>query len=324
MTPGRRPLSSEGTQNLADAKRLAVSRTGASPTRPWSSMARNTVRSCWAARRASRRCAGSTAELRGQRLVEPGHSRQSPTERERILREVGPAGSIGKSAPRKLMRHHARSGFRGRGRSGGHARPAEAALPRLYRQNVCEELRFLRRPAPGQPRWPCRPRRTRRLSSAPPAVARRPCCVPSPASIPPSSGTITQAGRDITALPPAQRDFPGIVFQSYALFPNLTVAAQNIAYGLRGPRLAARPRVKKRGDCLSPSACPSRPNKYPAQLSAGNSSAWRWRARSPTSLGLLLLDEPLSALDAIVRVYLLRRTAQPAAPPRRHHHHGDP
>jgi iron(III) transport system ATP-binding protein len=49
---------------------------------------------------------------------------------------------------------------------------------------------------------------------------------------PPTVGRIIQAGRDITALPPSERDF-GIVFQSYALFPNLTVA-ENIGYGLRG------------------------------------------------------------------------------------------
>ena len=54
---------------------------------------------------------------------------------------------------------------------------------------------------------------------------------------PPTVGRIIQAGRDITALPPAERDF-GIVFQSYALFPNLSIA-ENVGYGLRG---AACPR----------------------------------------------------------------------------------
>src|SRR5215471_16862274 len=49
-----------------------------------------------------------------------------------------------------------------------------------------------------------------------------------------SSGRVEQAGRDISALPPAKRDF-GIVFQSYALFPNLT-AAKNVAYGLESAR----------------------------------------------------------------------------------------
>src|ERR1041384_2394371 len=63
---------------------------------------------------------------------------------------------------------------------------------------------------------------------------------------PQTSGTIEQGGRDISALPPGQRDF-GIVFQSYALFPNLTVAA-NVGYGLvsRGqPKTAVDARVNE-------------------------------------------------------------------------------
>ena len=59
-----------------------------------------------------------------------------------------------------------------------------------------------------------------------------------------SAGRIEQGGRDISRLPPAQRDY-GIVFQSYALFPNLTVA-ENVAYGLvnrRMPRAQATARV---------------------------------------------------------------------------------
>ena len=61
-----------------------------------------------------------------------------------------------------------------------------------------------------------------------------------------TSGTIVQAGRDITRLPPMQRDY-GIVFQSYALFPNLSVA-ENVAYGLvnrKMPRDARAARVKE-------------------------------------------------------------------------------
>ncbi|MBR0644237.1 putative 2-aminoethylphosphonate ABC transporter ATP-binding protein [Roseomonas hellenica] len=119
---------------------------------------------------------------------------------------------------------------------------------------------------------------------------------------PPSSGTITQAGRDITALPPEQRDF-GIVFQSYALFPNLTVA-RNIAYGLRG-RAWPRDRAKERvAELLVTVGLPEQADKYPAQLSGGQQQRVALARALANEPGLLLLDEPLSALDAIVRVYL--------------------
>jgi iron(III) transport system ATP-binding protein len=65
---------------------------------------------------------------------------------------------------------------------------------------------------------------------------------------PPTVGRIIQAGRDITALPPAERDF-GIVFQSYALFPNLSVA-ENIGYGLRGAAWPKAAATRGAGPCL--------------------------------------------------------------------------
>ena len=58
-----------------------------------------------------------------------------------------------------------------------------------------------------------------------------------------SAGRIVQGGRDISALPPAQRDY-GIVFQSYALFPNLTVAG-NVGYGLVNRRLCREKRSRR-------------------------------------------------------------------------------
>nr|WP_325420237.1 putative 2-aminoethylphosphonate ABC transporter ATP-binding protein [Aquabacterium sp.] len=115
-------------------------------------------------------------------------------------------------------------------------------------------------------------------------------------------GTITLAGRDISRLPPAERDY-GIVFQSYALFPNLSIA-DNVAYGLvnrKVPRAQARARVT---ELLALVGLPGSEGKYPAQLSGGQQQRIALARALATSPGLLLLDEPLSALDAIVRVKL--------------------
>ena len=117
-----------------------------------------------------------------------------------------------------------------------------------------------------------------------------------------TAGTIAQAGKDISNLPPSMRDF-GIVFQSYALFPNLTVKA-NIAYGLESEG-RARPAIEQRvGDLLEMVGLPEQSEKYPAQLSGGQQQRIALARAIATSPGLLLLDEPLSALDAKVRVHL--------------------
>lgn len=117
-----------------------------------------------------------------------------------------------------------------------------------------------------------------------------------------TSGRIEQGGNDISALPPTERDF-GIVFQSYALFPNLTVA-KNVAYGLEN-RKTSRADVKKRvAELLELVGLPEQGDKYPAQLSGGQQQRIALARAIATSPGLLLLDEPLSALDAKVRVHL--------------------
>ncbi len=117
-----------------------------------------------------------------------------------------------------------------------------------------------------------------------------------------SAGRITQAGRDISRLPPAERDY-GIVFQSYALFPNLSVA-DNVGYGLVNRR-EARAKVKARVDeLLQLVGLPGSGPKFPAQLSGGQQQRIALARALATSPGLLLLDEPLSALDAIERVRL--------------------
>jgi iron(III) transport system ATP-binding protein len=117
-----------------------------------------------------------------------------------------------------------------------------------------------------------------------------------------SAGRIEQAGVDISAAPPAARDF-GIVFQSYALFPNLTVAA-NIAYGLEG-RGRRRAEIDARvAELLALVGLADQGRKYPAQLSGGQQQRVALARALAPSPGLLLLDEPLSALDAKVRARL--------------------
>ena len=117
-----------------------------------------------------------------------------------------------------------------------------------------------------------------------------------------TSGVIEQAGKDISALPPSERDF-GIVFQSYALFPNLTVR-KNIAYGLEN-RKATKAEIEARvAELLELVGLPDQGEKYPAQLSGGQQQRIALARAIATSPGLLLLDEPLSALDAKVRVRL--------------------
>lgn len=119
---------------------------------------------------------------------------------------------------------------------------------------------------------------------------------------PQSSGTIRQKGRDVSALPPSQRDF-GIVFQSYALFPNLTVA-DNVAYGLVSRRLTRQNIAARVAELLVLVGLNDAGPKYPAQLSGGQQQRVALARALAISPGLLLLDEPLSALDARVRTRL--------------------
>ena len=117
-----------------------------------------------------------------------------------------------------------------------------------------------------------------------------------------SAGSIWQEGRDISRLPPAQRDY-GIVFQSYALFPNLSVA-DNVAYGLVNRKVPRRAIIERVDELLKLVGLPGSDAKFPAQLSGGQQQRIALARALATSPGLLLLDEPLSALDALERVRL--------------------
>jgi iron(III) transport system ATP-binding protein len=115
-------------------------------------------------------------------------------------------------------------------------------------------------------------------------------------------GKLVQGGRDISRLPAIRRDY-GIVFQSYALFPNLTIF-DNVAYGLVNRR-AGRERIRERvAELLKLVGLPDVGGHYPGQLSGGQQQRIALARALATAPGLLLLDEPLSALDALERLRL--------------------
>lgn len=118
----------------------------------------------------------------------------------------------------------------------------------------------------------------------------------------PTSGQITLGGADITQKPPNERHV-GMIFQAYALFPNMTVA-QNIGFGLR-IRKEAETSVKTRVDeMLSLVNLEKHATKYPYQLSGGQQQRVSLARALAIRPNVLLLDEPLSALDAKIRVSL--------------------
>ena len=118
----------------------------------------------------------------------------------------------------------------------------------------------------------------------------------------PSSGAITVEGSDITNLPPNKRNV-GMVFQSYALFPNMTVAG-NIGFGMK-VRGKGRDEISKRvGELLELIHLEGRGSRYPYQLSGGQQQRVALARALAIEPRVLLLDEPLSALDAKIRIAL--------------------
>jgi putative spermidine/putrescine transport system ATP-binding protein len=118
----------------------------------------------------------------------------------------------------------------------------------------------------------------------------------------PSAGRIMIGGKDVTGLKPNQRKI-GMVFQAYALFPNMTVA-QNIGFGLKvagTPRAEADARI---AEMLQLIKLPEFAGRYPYQLSGGQQQRVALARAMAARPQVLLLDEPLSALDAKVRVSL--------------------
>ncbi len=118
----------------------------------------------------------------------------------------------------------------------------------------------------------------------------------------PTSGRIVIDGRDVTALKPNQRNI-GMVFQSYALFPNLTVAG-NIGFGLKVHGHARAEIDERVGEMLKLIGLPQLGDRYPWQLSGGQQQRVALARALAPKPRVLLLDEPLSALDAKIRVSL--------------------
>ncbi|WMC11215.1 ABC transporter ATP-binding protein [Oceanimonas pelagia] len=124
----------------------------------------------------------------------------------------------------------------------------------------------------------------------------------------PDTGHIRVAGEDITHLKPQKRGI-GMVFQSYALFPNLTVAG-NIAFGLALQKLDKRETERRVAEAVELVGLTGRERHYPAELSGGQRQRVALARALVVQPRILLLDEPLSALDAPIRKRLREQIRQ--------------
>ena len=118
----------------------------------------------------------------------------------------------------------------------------------------------------------------------------------------PTAGQVLIDGRDVTGVPASRRD-TGMVFQAYSLFPTMT-AAENVAFGLRLRKVATEERRRRAGELLELVGLGDRGGAYPHELSGGQQQRVALARALAIAPSVLLLDEPLSALDARVRVQL--------------------
>jgi putative spermidine/putrescine transport system ATP-binding protein len=118
----------------------------------------------------------------------------------------------------------------------------------------------------------------------------------------PTSGSITIDGQEVTGLPANARNI-GMMFQAYALFPNMTVA-ENVAFGLKVKGVPRAERMQRVAEMLALIGLPELGGRFPFQLSGGQQQRVALARALAPKPRVLLLDEPLSALDAKVRVSL--------------------
>jgi len=116
----------------------------------------------------------------------------------------------------------------------------------------------------------------------------------------PDEGFISIAGREVSRVPPSKRNV-GMVFQNYALFPHMTVS-QNIAFGLKMQGLAKREIKSRVADAIEMVRLPDLGTRFPSQLSGGQRQRVAIARALVTRPSVLLLDEPLSALDQSLRL----------------------
>src|SRR5215475_11037360 len=114
-----------------------------------------------------------------------------------------------------------------------------------------------------------------------------------------TSGNVSLEGRDLLAVKPARRGL-GIVFQSYALFPHMTVA-ENVAFGLEMQGIAVAERARRVGETLELVGLAAFAGRFPRQLSGGQQQRVALARALVIRPQILLLDEPLSNLDAKLR-----------------------